>query len=100
VVLPEPDSPTRPSTEPRGTARSTRLTNLAQRRPAQKPGALRIGKTEAAGSEHDIGHAGPATTNRSSRCASDTVLDQSRRYRAQRFSGRSARGVAASSARV
>ena len=26
VVLPEPDSPTRPSTEPRGTARSTRFT--------------------------------------------------------------------------
>ena len=26
VVLPEPDSPTKPSTEPRGTARSTRFT--------------------------------------------------------------------------
>ncbi len=26
MVLPEPDSPTRPNTEPRGTAKSTRFT--------------------------------------------------------------------------
>jgi len=100
VVLPEPDSPTRPSTEPRGNREIDPLDHLAQRRPAQKPGALRIGKTEAAGSEHDIVMPAPLLPT-----VEPMRLDHRFSIRAggtgrSASAGRSARGVAASSARV
>ena len=58
VVLPEPDSPTRPSTEPRGTARSTPLiTSRSGGRPKQPVRAAGSAKREAAGAEQDVAHA-------------------------------------------
>ena len=77
------------------------LDHLAQQRPAKQPGALRIGEAQAAGAEQDVGHDGAIAASRSSRCASDHRLSISAGGTGRSASaGRSARGVAASSARV
>jgi hypothetical protein len=68
---------------------------------AKQAGPLRIGEAQVSGAQQDLGHSGPATAKRSSRCASDHNCSISASGTGRSASaGRSARGVAASSARV